>query len=418
MPALRARPIQLLLFFAIAALVFYSYRARDHASFAPAPSPGPSAHTDQDDLNTHARANTTLGFGAILAVSRDGSPRRHALMQAANVTEIDITIPRQPKYGDADIEKFKYGPESTMGPGSILAWLGHHNALKWFLDSGLETALIIEDDVDWDIHLRSLQVPLAAHAARSLLAPASTSRGMNYYWGDPNTWDLLYIGHCGDYFQGLDQGVGVGHQSPADLQDMPHEMWLDHSLPTNENLHPFTADLLKALEVPEQNRLFHRSRFPLCTFAYAVTRPAAWKIMNVLAPAKEPPPDTRDAPRAYDVGILQSCMRGYSSSVDKVGAEGLKCYTVNPEFFHHMPGDSEIANEEAKKGNKVGIPPVDMAGADQVTQRGETSNIGCGFWHGHFAFADGNKKQLDSLRQNVGRGGKCLKPGRDLPNNS
>ncbi len=29
-----------------------------------------------------------------------------------------------------------------------------------FLESGLETALILEDDVDWDIRLRSVQIPL------------------------------------------------------------------------------------------------------------------------------------------------------------------------------------------------------------------------------------------------------------------
>ena len=76
--------------------------------------------------------NSTLGFGAVLAVSKDGSKRRHSLVQAANVTDIDLTIPYQPEWTEGDVEKFIDGKEHAQ-KGSILAWLGHRNALKWYV---------------------------------------------------------------------------------------------------------------------------------------------------------------------------------------------------------------------------------------------------------------------------------------------
>jgi hypothetical protein len=75
-------------------------------------------------------ANSTLGFGAVVAVSRQGSHRRHALVQAANVTDFDLTVPKQPEWTEGDLQRFIDGQENAQR-GSILAWLGHHNALRW-----------------------------------------------------------------------------------------------------------------------------------------------------------------------------------------------------------------------------------------------------------------------------------------------
>jgi len=78
-----------------------------------------------------AAANSTLGFGAVIAVSKEGSKRRHSLVQAANVTDLDLVIPHQPEWTEGDVEKFIDGQENAQR-GSILAWLGHHNALRWY----------------------------------------------------------------------------------------------------------------------------------------------------------------------------------------------------------------------------------------------------------------------------------------------
>jgi hypothetical protein len=76
-------------------------------------------------------ANSTLGFGAILAVSYARSPRRASLLWAANLTDLDITIPEQPEWSERDVQHFRAEEQSSISKGSALAWLGHLNALRW-----------------------------------------------------------------------------------------------------------------------------------------------------------------------------------------------------------------------------------------------------------------------------------------------
>lgn len=263
--------------------------------------------------------------------------------------------------------------------------------LRSFLDSGLETALIFEDDVDWDIHLRSIQAPVVAASARAFLDPSPSSA---YYYGHPAHWDLLYMGHCGDYFGPADDTIGVDHPVPADLTSRPYTLLYDASLPDRGSLHPFTARFLTALGVPEKTRIIHSSQYPLCTFAYAITRASASRLVNEIGLPNDP---TGSYAGAFDVKILHACR-------DK----GLRCFSVNPELFHHMEGESMIKHVEQ---SDTGKPPVDASGYEQVMQRRESSNIGCGFFSKDFYYGDDLTK-MEYLREEVGRRGRCLKEGR------
>ena len=340
-------------------------------------------------------ANGTLGFGGLYVVSGPGSVRRYHLEEAAAVTELNLTIPNQVEWSEQDISQFRVRNESEshVSVGSIKAWLSHHLVLRAFLDSGQETALIFEDDVDWDIRLRSQQAPLTQQATRQLLE-IHGGDSKSHPWGNLSEWDLLYLGHCGDYFNPLDEGVGVGHHHPEHLHNIPHVIFPDDSVSPFTNLHPFTASLFSALSIPEQHRVIHASRFPLCSFGYAVTRRGAELILDQVAPAKE---ELTRGVRAYDVALLDGCTRH--------GV--LRCYTVQPELFHHMEGISIISTID-DNGFR---PPVDVKGFEQVQYRRETSNIDCGFFWGEFYY-DGNMEKLEWLREEAGRKGQCLKPGR------
>ena len=344
----------------------------------------------------HHPANSTLGFGAIYVVSGPGSPRRDGLVQSANVTRLDFTVPELPAWTQQQVDDFRDADnldKSSIADGSIKAWLSHNVALRDFLRSGHESALFLEDDVDWDIRLRTRQIPLVAAAMRSLMPPTPGQDDV-YPWGDARDWELIYLGHCGDYFGIVDADhLGVGFLHPEDLQRLPHVLYRDPSLPDPSDLHPFTASFLTAFNIPAKTRVLHRSKFPLCTFAYALTRSAAQKLIDELAPPKEIPGRWV---RAYDIAILEACRD-----------RGLRCYSLSPELFHHMEGTSLIDGERGKAGK----PPADRAGSDQVHFRNETSNIGCGFWSGDFRW-DGDVERLAFLREEVGRKGKCLKPGR------
>ncbi|KAF2789696.1 glycosyltransferase family 25 protein, partial [Melanomma pulvis-pyrius CBS 109.77] len=275
-------------------------------------------------------ANATLGFGALLAVSHAASPRRAGLVAAAHLARIEVTIPEQPAWTEGDVERFRVKGEgqggSRVSRGSALAWLGHLNVLRWFLSTELETALILEDDVDFSLHLRSTQTPLAAAAIRTLLSPnphphphpspATTADQNPHYWGPPSAWELLYLGHCADLIP------------PSLLPATPHLAYHDPSAPPPAHLTPQTHALLSALRAPPATRLLHRSHWPLCTFAYAVTRASAARILSTFG--------TEDAGDgtgcvAFDVRLLEACRdRGWA------------CYTVAPELFHHVAARSEI----------------------------------------------------------------------------
>ncbi len=308
-------------------------------------SPVPSFFGSDETLRP---ANSTLGFGRLYVVSAQDSPRRSNLIHAANVTELDLSIPVQPVWTEEDQERFRARENSVVSRGSLLAWLGHLHVLREFMASGAETAVILEDDVDWDIRLRTRQVPMVQRAIRALTSMPDGANATRYPYGDPGNWDLLYLGHCGDYFHGMDIGFEKGHVTPADLRDTPYSGFRDGTLLGWENLHPWTKSLLQNLGVPEHIRLVHRSRFPLCTFAYAVTRASAHRLLTELAVAES----TREGAHAYDITILRGCI-----------SDGLRCLSVNPELFHHMPGHSLIAGLENTESD---LPPVDEKGADQV----------------------------------------------------
>lgn len=98
-----------------------------HADF----STGRTSNYEITEFHNVEPANKTLGFGAVIAVSAPDSPRRESLMQAANVTEISLVIPKQPRWTPDDVHNFLVKEDSAMRKGSILAWLGHSHALQW-----------------------------------------------------------------------------------------------------------------------------------------------------------------------------------------------------------------------------------------------------------------------------------------------
>ncbi|KAK7527471.1 uncharacterized protein IWZ02DRAFT_441673 [Phyllosticta citriasiana] len=341
---------------------------------------------------TGGAANATLGFGAIYVVSTDDSAnnaslRRDRLIQAANVSEIELHIPNKPEPTVDDIARFEvalaHSGNRLVGNGTALAWLSHVRALQSFLSSDAQTALILEDDVDWDIRLRTVQIPRLAEAVRSLSPPESSS-----YYGDLSAWDVLWIGHCGDWFHKLEDGVGTKYQTPATLERTKHVTYRDETVPDRPDLHPYTKSLLDAIELPEKRRAVHASAHPLCTFGYAVTRASAALIISDIAPLARPESS------AYDMALLHGCTK-----------RGLKCYSLNPELFHHMPGASIIAQKDHRDPKH--LAPVDAVGMPQALRRNETSNIGCGFWNGDFSFS--RPEELEVLRREVGRKGRCLK---------
>ncbi|CAI6293703.1 unnamed protein product [Periconia digitata] len=318
----------------------------------------PNAPTQWTDTNS------TLGFGTILAVSHATSKRKAGLLWAANITGIDIEIPDQPVWSQGDIDAIRMGKTKWVTKGTAMAWLGHLNALRKFLASPHETALILEDDADWDIALRTSEVPLAASALRHLFHTNSPNHQYKYeqqqnpqqpqqqahhmhhqhhhpshpsqsrsnlltsstdphYWGDTSTWEILHLGHSDSEFYDRENGATL-----ARIHSNPSTAYPDPSLPDPDRINPATKTLLYSLAVPLSSRLWHRSHWPLGSYAYGITRAAATRIVDLYSSGS-----TGSASAdAFDVVLLELCRD-----------HGWKCWTLEPGLIGEYYTPSEIA---------------------------------------------------------------------------
>jgi hypothetical protein len=189
------------------------------------------------------------------------------------------------------------------------------------------------------------------------------------FWGDLSQWEVLYLGHCGDYF---------------DLKywpELPHQTFMDDSLLPLERMHPETKGFLRDVGLNDKQRMIHRSKKPLCTFAYGVTRASAIRILKDLSSEEE-----RHGTWAYDVRLLEACRE-----------LGWKCYTISPELFHHM---DEHASEITEVDGKPLFPvkeDIDVPG---------TPNIACGARGETFKGRD--PQIMEYIRQMATEPGLCI----------
>ena len=94
--------------------------------------------------------NTTLGFGAILLLSLPGrADRRDAMSLIASASDIEITKHIRASRGSDVSLKARPPGDADIAEGYWGSWRTHMDALRYVVDNHIETALILEDDVDW-----------------------------------------------------------------------------------------------------------------------------------------------------------------------------------------------------------------------------------------------------------------------------
>jgi hypothetical protein len=248
-------------------------------------------------------------------VTTGTSWRLSGLHTAATFTGLNLTAPKQPDWTEEEVNVFrrkKKTPSASsarreevygIGPGQARCWLGHLNALRNVIANGWATALIMEDDADWDIKIKE-QMKLVAPMIKEL---TNATRSSNSPYGD--SWDLLWLGHAGD---------------PIDFKDGNYVATMDQTLPESTIYrHVYGGRSY----FPPQLRVVHYSIAPLCTFAYAVTQAAALKMYALSRGGQD---------RIITMNMRKWCTQGT-----------LRCVTVNPELFHHHKKAGEVASQIA-----------------------------------------------------------------------
>ncbi|KIW12762.1 hypothetical protein PV08_07948 [Exophiala spinifera] len=211
--------------------------------------------------------NSTLGFQKIFAINLpERSDKADTMLLQASLT--NFTLDFVDGIRGENVSPKALPLTMNQGNGSIGCWRAHLNVWKRMIQENIETALVFEDDSDWDIGIKA-QLHELAKGSRFLLETGSQTPRSPY--GDG--WSLLWIGHC--------------HTDP-NMTDprrwvIPH----DPTVPLAGYRSQFGGHNMTRWaegDNPDpQTRVVYFQDFAFCTSAYAVTRSAAQKMLYKLS---------------------------------------------------------------------------------------------------------------------------------------
>jgi hypothetical protein len=210
------------------------------------------------------------------------------------------------------------------------------------VEQNITSALVMEDDIDWDIRIKS-QMRDFARASRLLVQPLAhttdqyldlshpqptkdqqytdfnvnehtTSDPVDSPYGDLSRWNLLWLGHCGCRFpRASDLNVPIGRAVIPDDQTVPEHQHLDMEYGNDELLRQY----------PAHTRVVSRARVNTCSLAYGISQPGARRFL-------------------YELGIHM--MSDTNDMMFRYVCDGVDgrclgtCLAVQPQFFqHHRP---------------------------------------------------------------------------------
>lgn len=205
----------------------------------------------------------------------------------------------------------------------------------------IQSALIMEDDVDWDLRIKD-QMKDFAEASQLLLQPLHGSdthldptyprpgsvfektstfflnqeeitRSNVSPYGDLDRWDILWVGHCGTYFpSAVHRNRAIGRVAILNDETVPEAQHFGFLFGNDTLLRDY----------PPHTRVVSRENRNTCTFAYGLSLPGAHRLLYELG--------TQRLNEPMDIEMRSLC--------DGDDRPLASCLTVQPELFqHHRP---------------------------------------------------------------------------------
>ncbi|KAK7204909.1 hypothetical protein BZA70DRAFT_166579 [Myxozyma melibiosi] len=143
--------------------------------------------------------NSTLGFGSLILLSLPSrTDRRDAVTLIADHTNITITkVIDGVRTEDIDERAYPFGPGldkllTEKYHAYLGSWRSHMDIFRYIVENRIESALIFEDDIDWDINIKS-QLTFFAQSLRMspLRRPYSTYELQHAPYG--LDWDMIHF---------------------------------------------------------------------------------------------------------------------------------------------------------------------------------------------------------------------------------
>ncbi|KAH6647300.1 hypothetical protein BKA67DRAFT_663633 [Truncatella angustata] len=293
--------------------------------------------------------NSTLGFEKIFVVGLPTrTDRRDSMILAAALSNIEIEF-IDGLLGETVPDKaIPAGPEYTRLPEPVIgSWRGHMNAIQEIVKRNLTSALIIEDDADWDISIKDQMrdLALASHALTQPLEGSGKYADPTYPHPQENQlemvhnipfkkrqpteppkvspygdhWNLMWTGHCGMHFPW------------SKLAPRARVVQNDVTVPQHRYIEG-APDLKE--QYPEHARVYHHVQEGICSLGYAVTQNTARQMVYEMG--------MKPFNTAFDILLLWFC-----DGAEKEGRSYHDCLSMQPSLFqHHRPAGSRAAESD------------------------------------------------------------------------
>lgn len=332
--------------------------------------------------------NATLGFAHIYALNLPTrTDKRDAMDLSATLTNISLTwrdgVDGKDMHPNA-IPPAHDGDGEFTKDGEVGCWRGHMNIIREIATSGIGSALLLEDDADWDVNIKSQleDLAIAVHDTVKLLPEekrACSSSAEDSPYG--SCWDILWIGHCGGWAPGE-----KFHQYHSIIRG-------DNTVPPTFDIEDLTNDISKtsAAGLPcaahagkkldhgavckspmlrANERIVQYKGSPICTFGYAVSQQGAQKMLARMGGIS-----LVDIDSNMDTEMTELC-RG-----DKDGGkrEAVQCFSIVPPLImSHRPRGLKSADSDINKGGKE-MRKMGMTKGIMYSTRLNTENLIAGF---------------------------------------
>ncbi|KAL8904847.1 MAG: hypothetical protein Q9207_003007 [Kuettlingeria erythrocarpa] len=293
-------------------------------------APPSSKQTKLPEASIKALQNETLGFEKIYVINL---PKRtdklDAIRMAASVTGFNFEVIEGQNGADMS-PKALPGPfkESDMRDNIVGCWRSHMQAAHNIVNNRLSSALIFEDDADWDVSFRAQLLNFATGSQWLLNTPSGTTPHSPY--GDD--WDLLWLGHC----------------ALAPIETDPRRVLFENDPSTTPFSHRFNLGKIPDMShYDNTTRIMYASDGGTCLYAYALSYRGAQKILFHLSMSYYH--------RPVDFGIHDMC---------NDHSRNFRCIGVFPQMVDSHRGagssskDSDISHgqeQDRKKGFSYNI---------------------------------------------------------------
>ncbi|KAJ5948316.1 hypothetical protein N7466_001331 [Penicillium verhagenii] len=276
----------------------------------------------------HAIENQTMGFGKIFAINLPNRPdKRDNIVLGSSVCNFQVEFVDGVSPDAIPPKTYPYNWNPDHSASEYAARRAHLNGIRRIVEQGLDSGLIVEDDADWDLNIKS-QLQSFALAIRGLQGTTNIPTTSPY--GDD--WDILWLGHCG-----LECKTNLPYYESAD----------DPTVPQPQHFLPYWRDS-PAIERPDRSRLVCTAQDAVCSSFYAVSYHGAQKLLAALSVNPSGLAEEIDTGAQMDVAVGRMCGHGY-----------LRCFAPYPAITgaFRSAGAAEKGSDihQEGEGNTVGF---------------------------------------------------------------